>query len=172
MKLFTKVKTITSKSGEVHFERWAIIETSRFAWYLHRIHKEDQDHMHSHPWNFVSLILKGSYLEDMTKNPRAVDSILNVKKPFKIAFFDRSWFHSIRRIIDGPIWTMVWVWGGSFAGDKWHYLVDDGAYYYKIPFDMYRIYKTRAKDNNLTLKQYFEEYPRIAEAYHYSKDWD
>lgn len=145
MKLFRKVKTITSKSGAVHFERWAIIETKWFAWYLHKIQKEDQDHMHSHPWNFFSIILKGSYLEEVQKNPNSRETILNLKKPFKAAFFDHRWFHSIRRIVNGPIWTTVFVWGGSFAGDKWHYLVDAGEYYYKIPFDIYRAYKSGAK---------------------------
>jgi hypothetical protein len=156
MKIFSKVKTIKSKSGEVHFERWAVIETKWFAWYLHKIQQADQDHMHSHPWNFLSIILKGQYLEEIRKDPYSRETILNLKKPFKIGFFDRNWFHSIRRIVDGPIWTSVFVWGGSFAGDKWHYIVNGSCYdeFYKIPFDVYRDYKAAAKKENINIATY------------------
>jgi hypothetical protein len=160
MKLFTKVKEIRSKAGKLHFERWAIIETKLFAWYLHCIHEQDQDHMHSHPWSFASIILKGQYLEEVRKDAHSSETILNLKKPFKVAFFPRDWFHSIRRIVEGPIWTMVWVWRGSFEGDKWCYIVDADRYYFVIPFEEYRQLKTEAKKAGIEVTQYIATHPK------------
>ena len=138
MKLFIKVKEIKSLSGEMHFERWAVIETKMFSLYCHRIHKADKDHLHSHPWNFVSMILKGSYLEEVEHNGKIT---FKVKSPLKIAYTHKTWFHKIHSIIKVPVYTLVFVWGGNFEGDKWHYLVGEK----KVPFLTYRQIKTEAK---------------------------
>ena len=145
MNLFRKVKTITSKTGLVHFERWAIIETKWFAWYLHKIQQSDKDHMHSHPWNFISLILKGSYMEEMRKNPLSLDTQWNDKTPGTITYFSNEWFHSIAHIIRGPVWTTVFTWGKPSHGDKWTYLVPASRGAYIIPFDEYRVLRNEWK---------------------------
>lgn len=155
MKLFKKVKTITSRTGVVHFERWAIVETSLFAWYLHKIQKEDQDHMHSHPWSFISLILKGAYIEELRKDPDSQKTIFNIKSPGTFGYFSKNWFHSIRTVVWSPVWTTVFVWRGSFEGDKWKYIVDDDTGgKYIIPFDVYREYKTEAKKEGVKFISY------------------
>lgn len=169
MKLFKKVKEIKSKSGEMHFERWAIIETKRFAWYLHRIHKADQDHLHSHPWNFYSLILKGRYLEEVFEGTNNQNSFTydNVKEPFQIAYTNKRWFHKIKQVLQGPVYTTVFVYGGSFEGDKWHYLVD----YKAIPFTEYRELKTKAKERGISIEaltrheKLSRNYQRVEEAW-------
>ena len=152
MKFFTKVKTITSVKGELHFERWAIFESSLCSLYLHRIHKADKDHLHSHPWNFVSLILKGSYLEEVESTDvfGEFQSEFRVKKPFKVAYTHKTWFHKIKEILKAPIYTLVFVWGGSFEGDKWHYRVGNK----KIPFTEYREIKIAAKQAGLSIEDY------------------
>jgi quercetin dioxygenase-like cupin family protein len=62
-KLFL-VKEIRSKEGVLHFERWRLLSTGLFSVYIHRIFKSDEDaNEHSHPWNFLSFILKGGYIE-------------------------------------------------------------------------------------------------------------
>ena len=62
------IKEIKSKSGEVHFRRWEILKTRCGSIWLHAIYKADQDkHLHNHPWDFKSLVLKGSYLEQTEK---------------------------------------------------------------------------------------------------------
>ncbi len=68
------VKKIVSQEGVLHFRRWRLVWTPWFSIYLHNITKSDEDiDEHEHPWDFVSLILKGSYQEDATyytaKNP-------------------------------------------------------------------------------------------------------
>lgn len=64
MKLFKTVKTIVSKEGVLHFKRFAIIECSLFNIYIHRIYHEDEEkHMHDHPWDYVSVLLRGKFIE-------------------------------------------------------------------------------------------------------------
>lgn len=64
------VKEIISKQGEVHFRRYRLLQTPWLALYIHQILKSDEDkHFHDHPWNFQSLILKGSYREQYTLPP-------------------------------------------------------------------------------------------------------
>lgn len=59
------VKEIRSKEGEVHFRRWSIFENKWFRIYLHQILKADEDaHEHTHPWNFISWLISGTYIED------------------------------------------------------------------------------------------------------------
>lgn len=151
MKLFSKVKEIVSKTGELHFERWAVIETKWFSWYLHRIHKADQDHLHSHPWHFVSVILKGSYRELVQKSPEEYSNF-KLKSPGAVAFTNRRWFHKIECVLKKPVYTMVFVWGGNFEGDKWHYLVGGKA----IPFEQYREIKHAAKVMGLTIEEFLK----------------
>jgi len=58
------VKEIVSKVGAVHFRRYRLIRTPWFALYIHQILRSDMDSaLHDHPFDFSSLILKGSYLE-------------------------------------------------------------------------------------------------------------
>lgn len=63
--MFKLVKEIKSKSGELHFRRYRIIETPWLSIYLHYIAKSDEDkHPHNHPWNFFSIVFMGIYYED------------------------------------------------------------------------------------------------------------
>lgn len=58
-------KPIKNKeTGELHFQRFVILELKWFAIYLHYIYKADEDkHDHDHPWNFLSIILEGWYID-------------------------------------------------------------------------------------------------------------
>lgn len=68
-KLFL-VKEILSKEGIVHFRRYRLLQTPWFAIYIHQICQSDMDyHFHDHPWNFSSVILKGSYCERCSYPP-------------------------------------------------------------------------------------------------------
>lgn len=145
MKLFSKVKEIKSKAGELHFERFAIVELSFFAIYIHRIHKADKDpHLHSHPWNFATITLKGSYLEkylntDIFCEPQEAERI---KKPGSFSNGDREYFHKIEEILDGPIYTLFLTWGLS---KPWYYFVNEN----KIESSVYRQMKHSAIPNEV-----------------------
>lgn len=91
MKLFTTVKEIKSKEGELHFKRFAIIECNWFSIYIHTIYKEDEDeHYHDHPWNYASIILYGGFME-LTKGSWRIltigsISIQSAERVHKIAY--------------------------------------------------------------------------------------
>lgn len=106
MEFFKQVKEIRSKSGDLHFRRFAIFEIKNFAsLYIHTIYKEDKDgHLHTHPWNFMGVILKGSYEELTDSGPR-------IKKPGSVSIAGRHFCHKINRIINGPVKSLFFVWG-------------------------------------------------------------
>jgi hypothetical protein len=153
MKFFKKVKTITSKEGELHFERWAIFESKWLSWYIHRIHKADRDHLHSYPWNFLSLILKGCYLEENAYDTAdgSFCTGLKIKSPFTVTYCNKSKFHKINTIISGPVYTTMFVWGDT---QKWFYRVGKK----RIPFEEYREIKAAAKEAGLSIEEYIFKY--------------
>lgn len=106
MKLFQKVKEIRSKEGELYFQRFAIFEIQNFAsLYIHKIYKADKDkHLHTHPWNFASVILKGSYVEQ-------TDDAFRLKSPGTFSFAGRHFFHKIWEIKSGPVISLFFVYG-------------------------------------------------------------
>ena len=58
--------------GSVYLERWGY-ECKWFGVYLHRMDAPDPGvHLHNHPWQFASLILKGGYTEERTSTKNAV----------------------------------------------------------------------------------------------------
>jgi hypothetical protein len=146
VRFFQKVKEIRSKEGELHFQRFALIETSRFSIYIHKIFKADQDlHLHSHPWNFKSIILRGSYIEESL----AVDekgktrSEFNTKKPFTASsmtkfgekdYFVNKCFHKIKCILKGPVYSLFFAYGKK---ERWNYFVNG----YIWDFEYYRQFK-------------------------------
>ena len=119
MKLLQLVKSIYSKEGILHFKRWALIESRWASIYLHKICESDQDrHCHTHPWNFISLILSGGYFEEVPSGAFKLFSswTLNIKRAED--------FHKIT-LVKKPTWTLV------FAGKRrheWGYWIDDDGF--------------------------------------------
>ena len=118
MKILKKVKEIRSKKGELHFKRFAIIETKLFSVYIHFIYKSDEDDIHNHPWDFISIPLKGFYYELLEdgKVLKNKFSIRKAKEYHKIL--------SIPREQELPIITLF------FTGKKyndWGYKLKDGS---------------------------------------------
>lgn len=121
-KLFL-VKEIVSKEGELHFRRYRLLECSLFAIYIHAIYKHDEDgHLHSHPWNFWSLILKGGY-EEIFKSKYNSDYINYTKKPFSLSFRFYDDYHKVIKLFS-TTWTLVfcsprnknYTWGYDVSG--------------------------------------------------------
>ncbi len=125
MKILTKIKEIKSKTEELHFQRFAIIDCKYFGLYIHKIFKEDKDlHLHSHPWNFISLILKGSYVEKREWiNPfKEIQHETYLKDLFTISKANTKFFHKIERIVKGPVWSLFFVYNKQTV---WYYRVND-----------------------------------------------
>lgn len=54
-----------TNAWEDYLERFYIFSKKYVGMYLHRFWNSDQDGLHDHPWNFVTIILKGSYFEEI-----------------------------------------------------------------------------------------------------------
>lgn len=133
-KLFL-VKTITSKEGNLHFKRWRFFACPWLRIYLHKICLPDYDaHMHDHPWNFISLILYGGYVEKYSAGPNYENIYHNTNRPGKIIKRKRSDVHKIEKLINNSNWSLVIAWGKYKI---WGYRVDSGW----IDHKLYRLNK-------------------------------
>lgn len=47
-----------------YLTRWSLLNSKKFAVYLHKFHRSDADEHHDHPWGFVSIILWRGYFEE------------------------------------------------------------------------------------------------------------
>ena len=124
-KIFLR-KEIISKKGELHFRRWGI-NAFIFGIYIHQIYKADEDkHLHDHPWDYMSLCLKGSFIEEGEK-------IITVVKPGSFIARKATRFHKIREMITTSANTLFItgprrrVWGYD-VNDVWI----EGKNYHKI----------------------------------------
>lgn len=124
------VKEIRSKEGELHFRRWRILSTPWFNIYIHRIYVSDWDkHAHDHPWNFTSIILKGSYQEyDEHGN------LSPVRKFGTIHSLKTTAFHRLHLLKTAT--TLVFT--GKRIHDPWGYMTEDG----------WKDFKTYRKEKN------------------------
>ena len=109
------IKEIKSKNGEVHFRRWEILKTRWGSIWLHAIYKADQDkHLHNHPWDFKSLVLKGSYLEQTEKG-------IIKQHPGKFNSRNGESYHKILELLSPVVYTLFFV---SPIKREWGYNVD------------------------------------------------
>ncbi len=109
------IKEIKSKSGEVHFRRWEILKTRWGSIWLHAIYKADQDkHLHNHPWDFKSIVLKGSYLEKTEKG-------IIKQHPGKFNSRSGESYHKILELLSPVVYTLFFV---SPTKREWGYKVD------------------------------------------------
>jgi len=110
------IKTIKSKTGELHFTRFALFSFPYLTLCFHVIRKEDQDpYLHNHPWNLISLVLWGKYIEE-------TETGVNTRGVLNLAIRDRGSFHKIQKLLTCKIITLNILWGKR--GD-WGYKVGD-----------------------------------------------
>lgn len=132
-KLFL-VREIVSRKGVVHFQRYRVISTPWFKIYLHRILESDQDKdLHSHPWDFKSLVIKGSYKEYYAIGPYWGLVKERTFKPFQVNSYDHNNVHKIE-VMNGPVWTLFFTNGRLY---EWGYQTKIGF----IENKRYRIMK-------------------------------
>lgn len=116
MTIFKLVKEIRSKTGELHFRRYRIIETKWFSIYLHYIAKSDEDaHRHNHPWDFTSVVLSGSYTEEY--------SLFNIVRTRASKLINSHIYEEYHKLtILKPVWSLVFC--GKRINENWGYIVD------------------------------------------------
>ena len=109
------IKEIKSKDGVLHFRRWEILKTRWGSIWIHGIYKEDQDpYLHNHPWDFISVVLFGKYLEK-TEDKFITQSF------GKINVRDGSKYHKIFKLYTKSVYTLFIV---SNVKREWGYNKD------------------------------------------------
>lgn len=91
-----------------YLTRWRVIQTPWAALYLHRFDGPDpRPTLHDHPWNFVSVMLRGGYVErrldtvTMQVNEHRVVRLVNVMRTHDA--------HAITRLLRTPSWSLLFV---------------------------------------------------------------
>lgn len=132
--IFKLVKEIKDKKGNLHFRRWRIISTPWFKIYLHGIYMADEDvHLHNHPWNFYSLVLKGWYSERLESKVG-----FNIRSPRQLVKRTKNQFHKIDSLHSKAIYTLNLMYGKE---ESWGYKVN-GTF---IEHEVYRRMKREGK---------------------------
>jgi hypothetical protein len=92
---------------------------------IHRIMREDRDrHLHDHPWNARTFILRGGYEEE-----RPGQAFI-LRQPGDTARLSYGQYHRINKVSDGGVWTLFVT--GKKRG-TWGFKVDGK----KVPWRMY-----------------------------------
>jgi hypothetical protein len=118
--MFKLVKEIRSKIGVLYFKRWELLKLPFGYIYLHQILRADEDgHLHDHPYDFVSLIIKGGYIEQ-------VDSgkvFFRNRKLLSAVYMPATGiYHKIYKL-HAPTWSLVFA---SNRKHHWGYKYKDG----------------------------------------------
>jgi hypothetical protein len=109
-------------NNEDYLERFYIISTSWLGIYLHRFWASDDDGLHDHPWNSVSILLSGSYYEEEPERQTTPygPTITRLRRPLHPPFKIRSRYaaHRITVNKENPgAWSLFIRFG--FKRRKW-----------------------------------------------------
>lgn len=90
-------------NGKPYLTRWIVFECGWFGFYVHKFWDSDYERaLHDHPWNFVSIVLKGSYLE-------WTDNTVITRKAGSIAYRSCTHKHRVELTDKKPVWTLMFV---------------------------------------------------------------
>lgn len=126
---------------DVYLTRWRLLATPFGSIYLHQLHADDNDRvLHDHPWTFISIILRGGYVETWAdsrlaafaeaqgsyvgRGARAAGRVRErTWRPGSVHRIRRGEFHSIRELRRTPTWTLLFV---GPRRHEWGYATETG----------------------------------------------
>lgn len=123
--------THIDKDGDVYMYRYWLFNpyeensSGKGNWFpisirLHHIVRPDQDrHMHDHPWNARTFILRGWYFEK--RHVSGTHYRLECRQAGQTAALRFGEYHAISRIGEGGVWTLFVT--GKYRG-TWGFLVN------------------------------------------------
>ena len=98
--------------GDVYLARTMWLKFNRLGVYTHRILLPDRARAeHSHPWTFLTIILRGGYVEE-------IEGKTYTRKPGYIGWRGRSFRHRIIALRGRPALTLI-IRGRN--GDRWNF---------------------------------------------------
>src|SRR5699024_2735840 len=91
-------RDITDPDGTVYLRRYILLHRFGYKVMLHNILIPDYSRAHhDHPWSFITVVLKGGYIEDTRDGEKH-------RKPWRAYKHDATFRHSIRGLPNGPAW--------------------------------------------------------------------
>jgi quercetin dioxygenase-like cupin family protein len=107
---------LISQHGEPYMHRYFLLgsQTASSARYHHIVHSDRHD-LHDHPWDFISVILQGSYLETTPTREQQYH-------PGDVLVRTAEQLHRLT-LLTPSVWTFVTV---STARKTWGYQTDNG----------------------------------------------
>lgn len=98
---------INDDKGNLYLRRWRVIQTPLCSLYLHKIVRGDSDpFVHDHPWVFLSIILRGGYVEVRRDN---FTHQLRERHVRWWNYMSRDDAHYIKTLDRNPTWTLLFV---------------------------------------------------------------
>jgi hypothetical protein len=100
------------RDGHKYLERFYILSTSLIGIYLHRFWSSDDDGLHDHPWNSVSILLKGAYMEEEPERQGVPygPTVIRKRSPMHPPFKVRSKYAAHRITVpdgtEGQCWSL------------------------------------------------------------------
>lgn len=116
--------------GKLYMRRWWVIPRlwNLPAIRLHHIVLPDTGrHLHSHPFNFRTIILRGGYSEEVPISPWPEElraTVLRYRHKGDTTICGYGQFHRIRLVTYGGVWTLFITWGGK--RNDWGFMTEEG----------------------------------------------
>ncbi len=109
-------KVMISQDGMPYLKRWYLIRTPWFSLRFHKILMSDLDRdLHDHPWDWISIMVKGSYVETTNRSEKTVKAgMINrhrARTPHKLT------------LLTPEVWT-IFITGREFR--QWGFHTPDG----------------------------------------------
>lgn len=137
MKLFKSKMIFGCEARGDHYslylQRWEFFSSDRFAIYLHKFHRsDDNESLHDHPWDFITIPLWRGYNDCTFAGGTKEKPHFNKQriKPFQITYRPASHIHYVELIDNKPAWTLVI----RFKYKRWWGFWNDGIF---TRFDKY-----------------------------------
>lgn len=116
----SSVNIMSHDGKRVYVWRLRIVDTPWFGIYLHKFNEPDSQPVHNHPFNFVSFILRGGYVEDVRLGKHYV-SIARERHQWRWHTTTTPMLHRVMRLTRTPTWTLV-LRGRRLK--RWEFFVD------------------------------------------------
>ena len=131
-KRWQRFRMVISVDDKPYLVRYRLLSLFGYGLYLHHILRSDtQRELHDHPWNFVTFLLWGSYVEEnfLCNDPKFVAKSYR-RRMWSLLFRKATDFHRLELQPGKTVWTLF------FSGRKirkWGFQTDEGW----VPYDEY-----------------------------------
>lgn len=112
------------KPMENHFVRFRLVQSPWCGLFVHRFDNADVRTFHDHPWNFISVVLRGGYTE-ATPDGNSSRTNYRLLWPGSINRKRATDLHYIASLHRKPTWSLILV---GKHHRVWGYTDDDGTW--------------------------------------------